>query len=69
MFVATGLLIETERIASTAGVRTHGDLGIFPSPYTGDFDNEIEDKIMMKVTFVLICCFECIVPIRRILFR
>ena len=53
MVVATGLLIETERIASTAGVRTHGDLGIIPSPYTGDFDNEIKYEIMMKVNFVL----------------
>ena len=53
MYVATGLLIGTERIASTAGVRTHGDFGIIPSPYAVDFDNEIECEIMMKVNFAL----------------
>ena len=53
MFVATGLLIGNERIASTAGVRTHGDFGIIPSPYAVDFDNKIDDEIMMKVNFVL----------------
>ena len=68
MFVATGLLIETERIASTAGVRTHGDFGIIPSPYTVDFDIEIEDEIMMKVNFVLFRQLDCIVPITRVLF-
>ena len=40
-------------LASTAGVRTHGDFGIIPGPYTVDFDIEIEDEIMMKVNFVL----------------
>ena len=42
-----------ERIASTAGVRTHGDFGIIPGPYTVDFDIEIENEIMMKVNFIL----------------
>ena len=42
-----------KRIASTAGVRTHGDFGIIPSPYVVDFDIEIEDEIMIKVNFVL----------------
>ena len=53
MFVATGLLIGVERIASTAGVRTHGEIGIIPTPYTIDFDNKIDGEIMMKVNFVL----------------
>ena len=45
--------IEFQRIASTAGVRTHGDFGIIPNPQTVDFDNEIEDEIMMKVNLAL----------------
>ena len=47
------LILSFKRIASTAGVRTHGDFGIVPSPYTVDFDNEIEVEIMMKVNFIL----------------
>ena len=47
------LILSFKRIASTAGVRTHSDFGIVPSPYTVDFDNEIDGEIMMKVHFIL----------------
>ena len=38
-----------ERIASTAAVRTHGNLGIIPSPYDADFEREIRSKSVAKV--------------------
>ena len=39
-----------ERIASTAGVRTHGDFGNIPSPYDIDGDRETIMSISVKIS-------------------
>lgn len=36
-----------ERIASTAAVRTHGNLGIIPSPY--DIDDELKAPVNITI--------------------
>ena len=38
-----------ERIASTAAVRTRGNLGIIPNPYDADFERKIRSKSAAKI--------------------
>ena len=42
-------ILRFERIASTAAVRTRGDFGIIPSPYSVDVERKLRSKSAAKV--------------------